>query len=98
LIRISSIQVNPELYEIVVEDNGIGIDRDLTKVIFNPFGWMKGGTSREGTGLGLAICHKIVERHGGTIRAESEPGKGAAFILRLPRNQGRGAKKKGGVG
>jgi signal transduction histidine kinase len=93
LIRISSLQVSPELYEIVVKDNGIGIDRDLTRVIFNPFGWLKGGTSREGTGLGLAICHKIVERHGGTIRVESEPGEGAAFIVRLPRNQGRVAEK-----
>jgi signal transduction histidine kinase len=41
----------------------------------------------EGTGIGLSICQKIVERHGGTIRAESEPGRGSKFIVILPEHQ-----------
>ena len=54
--------------------------RDLEKV-FSPF-----VTTREkGTGLGLAVAAKIIEAHGGTIEARSEPGKGAALTLRLPR-------------
>jgi signal transduction histidine kinase len=42
-----------------------------------------------GTGMGLTICRKIVERHGGSIRVESESGKGATFIIRLPVTQSR---------
>jgi len=92
-IRITAMAVGPEEYEIVVRDNGVGFDLDLARVIFKPFGRLKGGTRRESTGLGLAICYRIVERHGGTIRAESEPGKGTAFIIRLPKKQRRSDEK-----
>jgi signal transduction histidine kinase len=55
--------------------------------IFKPFERLHGLSTYEGTGMGLAICRKIVKRHRGTIRAESEPGKGTIFIIRLPLKQ-----------
>jgi signal transduction histidine kinase len=73
--------------EIRVEDNGIGFEQQFAERIFKPFQRLHGRSEYEGTGMGLAICRKIAERHGGTIRAQSEPGKGAKFIVRLPVNQ-----------
>ncbi len=75
--------------EIRVEDNGIGFDRQFAELIFRPFQRLHGRSLYEGTGMGLAICRKIVERHGGTIRAEGKPGKGSTFIIRLPVKQTR---------
>jgi len=65
-----------------VSDTGTGIPSDLIDKIFDPFFTTK--PVGEGTGLGLTICHKIVEEHGGTIDVESEPEKGATFIITLP--------------
>jgi two-component system NtrC family sensor kinase len=67
---------------LVVSDTGGGIPADRIGKIFDPFFTTK--PVGEGTGLGLTICHRIVEEHGGTIEVESEPGKGATFIIRLP--------------
>ena len=74
-------------YEVYVEDNGIGFDPQFAKLIFKPFQRLHSRSEYEGTGMGLAICRKIVERNGGSIRAESEPGKGSTFIIRLPVKQ-----------
>jgi signal transduction histidine kinase len=72
------------LVDIVVEDNGIGIDQEQVKNIFKPFLRLHGRAEYEGYGMGLAICQKIVERHGGKIRVESQPGQGSKFFVSLP--------------
>jgi PAS domain S-box-containing protein len=64
-----------------IEDNGIGMDRETREKIFSLFFSSKG---IKGTGLGLFISNKIVDRHGGTIAVESEPGRGTRFLIRLP--------------
>lgn len=63
-------------------DNGIGIQSEDIKKIFEPFYTTK--QVGEGTGLGLDITKKIVRRHEGTIEAQSQPGQGTTFIIRLP--------------
>lgn len=86
-IRISAREDDRGGCEILVKDNGIGFDQRFAERIFKPFQRLHGRNEYEGTGMGLAICRKIVERHGGSIRVESEPGKGSTFIIRLPVKQ-----------
>jgi PAS domain S-box-containing protein len=63
-----------------VQDDGVGMSREVSKHMFEPLFTTKHG----GTGLGLAISYQIVNRHGGFISAESEPGRGTTFDLLLP--------------
>jgi two-component system, NtrC family, sensor kinase len=71
--------------EISIADTGVGIPADQAARIFEPGFTTKAG--RIGMGLGLPICRQIVERHGGRIRVESEPGTGTTFTLHLPLRQ-----------
>jgi PAS domain S-box-containing protein len=80
-------EVNGQEMTLLVKDNGIGFDAAHAERIFQPFERLHGRSAYEGTGMGLAICRKIVERHHGLIRAESEPGQGATFTVVLPIHQ-----------
>jgi signal transduction histidine kinase len=71
-------------HRIIVQDNGIGFESQYSERVFEIFQRLHGRSDFEGTGMGLAIVKKILERHVGSIRAESELGKGARFILTLP--------------
>jgi signal transduction histidine kinase len=71
--------------ELVVEDNGRGIPVEKLSVIFEKYAQASPQRDRKlGTGLGLWICRRVLEMHGGSIRAESEEGKGSRFILKIP--------------
>ena len=72
--------------ELQVQDTGTGIPASEMAHIFERFHRVKGarGRSFEGSGIGLALVRELVERHGGTIRAESEIGRGSCFIVQIP--------------
>lgn len=69
---------------ITMKDNGIGFDQRFAERIFTPFQRLHGRGKYSGSGIGLAVCRRVVERHGGSIRVESEPGSGTTFTVELP--------------
>lgn len=83
----------PSCYCITVADNGIGFDEKYLDRIFKVFQRLHGRNEYEGTGIGLAVCAKIVERHSGYLTAQSTPGEGATFLIRLPVQQPRSVQQ-----
>ena len=71
--------------EICVSDTGVGMSQEVRSRIFDPFFTTKG---QAGLGLGLAVSYGIIRRHEGTLKAESEPGRGTTFRIKLPVAQG----------
>lgn len=78
-----SLEADAATLRVRIQDNGPGIPADKVEAIFQPFYSTK--LNRGGTGLGLSISSEIVRRHGGALRAESQPGEGACFVVELPR-------------
>ncbi len=70
--------------KILLSDNGIGIDKEDLKHIFDRLYKCDKGRSEKGSGLGLAIVHELVEKLNGTITADSVPGEGTIFTLKFP--------------
>ena len=88
--KVGAVSQAEQLCQITVEDNGIGFEEKYLDRIFAIFQRLHGRSDYDGTGVGLAVCSKIVERHGGSITATSEPKHGATFIVTLPVAQENG--------
>jgi len=72
------------LNRIIIQDNGIGFDSKYTEEIFMVFKRLHSYHEFEGSGVGLSICKKIIDKHSGSIKAESKIGEGSKFIIEFP--------------
>ena len=77
-------ELRDQMVRVCVQDNGIGIKPEHAKKLFQPFSRLVNGTEYPGTGIGLAIVRKGVERMGGRVGMDSQPGKGSCFWVELP--------------
>lgn len=75
-------RIDGELVELAVEDSGPGVDTQTLRRLFEPLV----STKARGIGLGLALVRRIAARHGGTVAYEPRAGRGARFVVRLPRS------------
>ena len=81
------LEVQEEHFRVSVVDTGLGIPADQIEGVFQSFTQVNGGRhGRGGAGLGLAISQQLVQRHGGEMGVESEPGKGSSFLFSIPRS------------
>ena len=87
VIDVTSRPFRDGFWEIIVKDNGIGIEADQISRIFQPFERTNNAALFEGHGMGLAICKKIIDRHGGSIHVASQLNEGTSFIINLPEKQ-----------
>ncbi len=96
-VKVRTMLENDWMVGFEVSDNGCGMNEEVRRKLFTTFFTTKEG---RGTGLGLLITQKIVRENGGTIRVESQPGKGSTFTFRLPYRDiaAQGAPEEGSQG
>lgn len=84
IIRVNATVAAGGAHEVHFEDNGAGFDAALVDQLFKPFQRLHSAQDFVGEGMGLANVRRIVERHGGSVRAKGSPGEGATFTLTFP--------------
>jgi PAS domain S-box-containing protein len=88
-VHISAAKDGAKKWSFSVQDNGMGIDPQYFERIFGMFQRLHKREEFAGTGIGLAICKRIVERHGGIISVESQPGQGSIFRFALTESEAK---------
>jgi PAS domain S-box-containing protein len=96
-VHVSVTRSGEDKWMFAVKDNGLGIDPQYFEKIFGMFQRLHKREEFAGTGIGLAICKKIVERHGGNISVESQPGQGSTFFFALARSKMKTMQAVGGA-